>query len=90
MDILGIIGGIYEILYILTSLFLTRVIEWLVRRNLVKKIHHEDQQQWFTYPSRTKEKRGNKVIQGDFKSSDISDEEGRILNVDNIKRQISD
>ena len=90
MDILGIIGGLYEILYIFTSLFLRKIIDAFFRRNLIQKQNLKSKNGWFTYPSWVKGKKSNKIFQGDLESSNISGEEGKILDAEVVRRQISD
>ena len=90
MDILGVIGGLYEILYIFTSLCLRRIIDRFFKINLVKKKSLGNEKEWFTYPSLVKEKKSNKISQGDLEAANISGEEGTILDVDIVRRQISD
>ena len=60
MDILGTIGGLYEILYIAISVFLKRFTEVLLDKDIRRKMGNVGKG-WFTYS--TVIKQGRKVHQ---------------------------
>jgi len=52
LEVLGTIGGIYEILYLASTFFLKINVRFITRHNLVQKLHNEIQNNsWFSYPS---------------------------------------
>ena len=71
MDIIGIIGGIYQILYIFSSLLLKGIYEYSFKNEIESKLkEREVRDNWFTYPnyySQDYKKRLNKgkIIPGD-------------------------
>ena len=70
MDILGTIGGFYEVLYITVSFFLKKLIDLSLKKSLKKKVI-KDNKQWFSYPSRIYQlsKKSNKVQKEDLNES---------------------
>ena len=87
MDILGTIGGFYEILYITTSLFLKRIIDYFFNKNLIKKVKG-DGKEWFSYPSVIvkRGKKSSKVQQEDMEESKnwINEDRKQIYKGENI------
>ena len=67
IDILGIIGGFYEILHLTWSIFVQRIADFFFKRNLMKKlIFKKKEKEWFSYPSsipnsRKENKKSNKI-----------------------------
>ena len=59
MDILGTVGGFYEILSILSSLFVPKLVDFFFKKNLQKNENRENKE-WFSYPSIVKHNKSHK------------------------------
>ena len=59
MDILGTVGGFYEILSIISSLFVPKLVDLFFKKNLQKNEHRENKE-WFSYPSMFKYNKSSK------------------------------
>ena len=70
MDILGIIGGFYEVLYISSSVFIKVIVEYFFKKSIKGgKVAKSKEKDWFSYPSRLKDgnkNKSNKVQHGEI------------------------
>ena len=64
IDIIGVVGGFYEILYLTSTVFLQKIVEFLFKRNLVKRLSvKKKDNEWFSFPtsSNKSENKSNKI-----------------------------
>ena len=78
-DILGAIGGLYELFVVTSSILFKIVFEFQMKRDIQKESKKEKPEDWFSYPAlstqgcdlnKFKRNRRRKVFNGDEKSEE--------------------